>query len=464
MKSPQLAAALLAASLFAAGVSGARAATPDATFVAVNGQPITQADFDAQLARGPKAQAVLQNLVQQMLLDQYAQTNAIVVTDADISAKEDALKATTGGVSWEDTLRTHDLTEAGVRASLREQIIVERALAAQAPVTDADVSAYFDKNRTLFAPSATLAEVQARIKDTLVEQKEAPLVAGLMQTITSKATVVAGSTPDAPPATVNGVAIDRGQFDADLEADPAARTMLEQMVQAMLIEQYAKSSGMVIADKEISEREAALMASHPNGQWTQMLASQGLTEADVRELLRQQIIVDRALQSHVHVTPALIAQYFSKNSALFQTADQAQARHILVADLPVANKIEAQLKQGGNFADLARQYSIDPGSKDKGGELGWFPRGEMVPVFDHVAFTAPVGSISAPVQSQFGYHIIQVEGRKLGTKPTLAANRDRIRLILGQQQEQPFIQPFLQSLWKKATIVSNDPRFANLGQ
>jgi parvulin-like peptidyl-prolyl isomerase len=86
----------------------------------------------------------------------------------------------------------------------------------------------------------------------------------------------------------------------------------------------------------------------------------------------------------------------------------------------------------------------------------------MVPAFDKVAFSLPVGATSEPVKSPFGYHIIQVEGKQPGQTATLANSTPRIEEMLRQQQEAPLIQPFLQSLQQKATITVNDPRFADL--
>ncbi|HLX26196.1 MAG TPA: peptidylprolyl isomerase, partial [Candidatus Cybelea sp.] len=190
----------------------------------------------------------------------------------------------------------------------------------------------------------------------------------------------------------------------------------------------------------------------------------GLSEADVRSALREQVILDKALAKDVTITPAQVKDYFNKNRASFDKPEQVTARHILVPSLPLANQIEAQLKasDGKNFADLAKKYSTDPGTKDKGGELGAFRRGQMVPAFDKYAFSAPIGAISPPVKSPFGYHIIQVESRTPGQKASLASATPQIMDTLRQQQEAPLIQPFLQGLQQKATIVVNNPQFATL--
>ncbi|HKE35959.1 MAG TPA: peptidylprolyl isomerase [Candidatus Baltobacteraceae bacterium] len=276
------------------------------------------------------------------------------------------------------------------------------------------------------------------------------------------ATTLAACDNGGSIATVNGQAISKADFETKLEGSPVARNVLQQMVQEALIEDYAKNNNITVTDAEITQREDELKANFPNGSWDEMLKARNLTENDVKTALREQIILDKALAKDVTITPAQVKQYFDKNHAAFDKPEQVQARHILVPDLATANKIEAQLKAGKSFADLAKQYSTDPGSKDKGGDLGWFRRGQMVPAFDKVAFTLPVGATSQPVKSPFGYHIIQVEGKQPGQTATLANSTPRITEMLRQQQEAPLIQPFLQGLQQKATITVNDPRFADL--
>jgi peptidyl-prolyl cis-trans isomerase D len=93
--------------------------------------------------------------------------------------------------------------------------------------------------------------------------------------------------------------------------------------------------------------------------------------------------------------------------------EQVWARHILVADEATANDVRKQLVAGTDFAGLATLLSIDTGSKDKGGDLGWFGRGKMVAEFENAAFSLKVGEISQPIKSPYGYHIIQVLGHEM---------------------------------------------------
>jgi foldase protein PrsA len=263
-------------------------------------------------------------------------------------------------------------------------------------------------------------------------------------------------------ATVNGQPISYDSFNKRLQGSPMARSVLQQLVQETLIAQYAKNNNINISDADIDARENQIKANFPSGSWDEMLKARGLTEADVRAALKEQLIMDAALSKEVKITPAQIQDYFNKNHATFDKPEQVQARHILVPSLALANQIESDLKAGQNFGDLAKKYSTDPGTKDKGGDLGFFKRGQMVPAFDKYAFSAPIGQISPPIKSPFGYHIIQVEAKQPGEKATLASASQQITETLREQQEAPLTQPFLQGLVQKATINVNDPAFAGL--
>jgi foldase protein PrsA len=263
--------------------------------------------------------------------------------------------------------------------------------------------------------------------------------------------------------TVNGQGISRAQLDSKLESSPYASSVLRQLVQEDLIMQYANDHHIVISDADVAARENQVKQNFPGDQWSEMLASRGLTEQDVRDELRISLILERALGGNVHVSDAQIKQYFDKNHAAYDTAERVCASHILVSDPATAAKVEAQLKpDGSNFAQMAMKYSTDPGTKNKGGNLGCFPRGQMVPAFDEAAFALPVGKISQPVKSPFGYHIIWVTSRQPAQRATLASAYDRIKTQLTQQQESTLVEPFMANLQQNATIVANDTRYSAL--
>jgi foldase protein PrsA len=288
------------------------------------------------------------------------------------------------------------------------------------------------------------------------------LVAGIATALLTVSLAACGGGGGGNVATVNGQAVTHADLDSKLEGSPAARGVLQQMVTNDLIDQYAKDHNITVSQDEINKVEDQYKAQYPNGQWDELLKARGLTEQDVQDLIRRQVILDKAVGGNIHITEAQIKDYFNKNHAQFDKPPMARARHILVPNLQIANKVEADLKSGKDFAAEAKQYSTDPGSRDKGGELGWFRKGQMVPAFENYAFTGPIGKISPPVKSPFGYHIIQVEERKPGSTATLASAHDQIAQQLRQQQEAPLIPSFLQNLQNNAKIEINDQRFAGL--
>lgn len=288
------------------------------------------------------------------------------------------------------------------------------------------------------------------------------IAAGVATALLTVALSACSSGSSSAVVTVNGQAIPKSTLDSKLEASPAARQTLQQIVQQTLIDQYAKDNKVTVTDDEVNKRVNQLEAQYPNGQFDQLLKARGLSLDDVKSALREQIVLDKAVGANITITDAQIKAYFDKNHAQFDTPDQARARHILVPDLKMAQLVESDLKAGKDFAAEAKAHSVDPGSRDKGGELGFFRRGSMVPAFEKYAFTAPIGKISAPVKSPFGYHVIQVEERKQGQKATVASVHDQIAQLLRQRQESPLIGPFLQNLQAKANIKINDPRFDGL--
>jgi peptidyl-prolyl cis-trans isomerase D len=172
------------------------------------------------------------------------------------------------------------------------------------------------------------------------------------------------------------------------------------------------------------------------------------------------------LQKNTTIPDADLENYYQTHIQLYQVPDRVHAEHILfmtvgktsaeVAEIKTqAEKVLEMVKKGGDFSKLAKQYSEDPGSKDKGGDLGWILKGQTVPEFQQVAFSLPIGQVSGLVQTQYGFHIIKVLGKETAhtksfdeVKPTILANMlaDRV------QQESEQISD------KMADIVRNSSR------
>jgi len=106
--------------------------------------------------------------------------------------------------------------------------------------------------------------------------------------------------------------------------------------------------------------------------------------------------------------------------------EEVRARHILVESKDKARDLFEKLAHGSDFAQLAKEHSKDPGSKDQGGELGYFTRGQMVPQFEEAAFKLKKGEVGEPFQSQFGWHIVRVDERRQRSAPPFEAVKDRV--------------------------------------
>jgi len=258
--------------------------------------------------------------------------------------------------------------------------------------------------------------------------------------------------------TVNGEKITKGQLDDRLEGQ-AGKPTLQQMVDQALVLQYANQNHIVVSDKEIQDQLNQLMARFPPGQFDTILKNQGLTMDDAKTIVKVQQIIKKAVDKNINVTDAQVADFYNRNKTLFSTPPQVRARHILVKTKAEADSIEAKLHSGGNFAALAQQYSTDPSSKAKGGDLGFFSQTQMVVPFANVAFSLAPGQISQPVQTQFGWHIIQVEEKRPAHNDSLAEAAPKVRQNLIQQQETTQGGPFIEGLRKAAKIDISDQRF-----
>jgi foldase protein PrsA len=263
-------------------------------------------------------------------------------------------------------------------------------------------------------------------------------------------------------AAVNGQGISRADFDHKLESSPAAKQVLGQLVQQQLLDQYARDKKIEATQAEIDKKKDETKARMQPGQFEQVVKSQGLTDADLNQIFKQQVVIEKAVAPQVHVSESDLKAYFDKNHTLFDKPAQVRARHILVADAAKAKEVLAKIKAGGSWDALAKQYSTDPSSKDKGGELGFFGRGQMVGPFQDAAFGANVGQVVGPVKSPFGYHIIQVEEKKPAQKGSFASAHDTIKTQLTQQQQGTVVPVFLQKLRADAKIEIYDDRYKDL--
>jgi peptidyl-prolyl cis-trans isomerase C len=239
-------------------------------------------------------------------------------------------------------------------------------------------------------------------------------------------------------ATVNGKPITANMMSAyvrsqtngqDIQLNDLQRqAVLKSMVNMELLAQAARKDGV-----DRKPEVAADITMNDNGL---------LAQADVMQYLKDHQPTDAQLQ----------AAYQEQVKGV--DTHEYKARHILVKDEAQAKDIITQLGKGGNFAALAKKYSLDPGSKDTGGDLGdWFPGSSMVPEFGAALATLKKGEYTKePVQSKYGWHVIQLEDVRSQPAPTFEQMHEK----LAEQMQRKAMSDYLDQLRTGAKVVMKD--------
>lgn len=255
-------------------------------------------------------------------------------------------------------------------------------------------------------------------------------------------------------------------------APPASfyRDVLNGMIARSLFLQEAKAQGIQADAKEVDQKVAELKSRFPTPEaFQQALASQGLTEQVLRTQAQTQLTVEKYVQSRVFdkvsVTDQQAKTFYDQNQARMKQPEKVRLRHILIRvdeSAPEADKAKARekadsllarVKGGEDFAKLAQENSDDPGSKARGGELPPMGRGETVPPFEQAAFALQKpNDLSPVVQSQFGYHIIQLLERLPESQVPFEQAKGQIVQMLRQQQAQKQLEAQVQALKAKGKV------------
>jgi peptidyl-prolyl cis-trans isomerase C len=153
------------------------------------------------------------------------------------------------------------------------------------------------------------------------------------------------------------------------------------------------------------------------------------------------------------VTDAEARKFYDSQVAQIKPEEEIKTRHILVESEDQAKQIREKIAHGASFTQMAKEHSKDPGTKDEGGELGYFGRGQMVPQFEEAAFKLQKGDLSEPVQTQFGWHLIQLDDRRERKPPEFDAVKDRLVAAMVHRKALEIVN----ELREKAKIEYIDP-------
>jgi peptidyl-prolyl cis-trans isomerase C len=283
-------------------------------------------------------------------------------------------------------------------------------------------------------------------------------------------------------ARVNGDAITKAEFEGAVhevesqegrpvpadQRDRVLRGVLDNMIAFRLLTQEARQRHVVVSDADIDTQLAGMKKQFPTEQaFQQALKAQHMTPEKLRDTARSNLVVRKLLQdevmSKIDIKPSDLSAFYEKNPDKFQQPEAVHAAHILIivpaeADAAAKAALKARAtealkaaKSGKDFAALARQYSQDA-SAQHGGDLGFFPKGQMVPAFDAAAFALKPGEISDLVETEFGFHIIKLTEKRAGRIVPLAEVKDRLEGFLKQRKQQELVQQYLLGLKAKYRV------------
>lgn len=314
------------------------------------------------------------------------------------------------------------------------------------------------------------------------------LVAALVGMVLIPAAGVASEekTPEADRvAVVNGEPITRAALEQEMtpvrqrmgmtgenvdeaRLEELQKQVLDNLIRRELIFQESQKKGFTVEEAAVEERLSALKGRFPNPQqFEQMMAQMNFTEDILKRQIREQLTIQKFVESeiveNIDIAEADAKAYYEENPDQFEQPEQVHARHILIkveenageeARAEARKRIESvqqKLEEGEEFSALAEEYSEGP-SKSRGGDLGFFSRGQMVQPFEEAAFAMEPGEVSDIVETRFGFHLIQVvEGKAAGTQ-SYAEARPRIEQMLKNQRIQAELDQYIEQLREKAEI------------
>lgn len=343
----------------------------------------------------------------------------------------------------------------------------------------------------------TAAGIQANIvmgADTISNTVKADSAETQVAKAKTEAAPVKAEVPQAQPAEVvakvNGTAITHAELDRAVqmllaqsqvpqELSPeikkqAEDSALEQLISAELL--YQK--GIKLEIKDLNKQVEAKLSQGKTrfstpAEYEAALKANNLTEKDLREIIRKDVVINNLFEKEIAgkivVSEAEVKKFYEENQDKFKKPETYHASHILIGADPQAKpeekkkareKAEALQKRvaaGEDFAALAKAESSCP-SKDNGGDLGTFGKGEMVPEFEKALDGLKPGQISGVVETQFGYHIIKLIEKKDAGSVGLAEVKDQIENYLKQTKTQQVVLDYVKELRSKATVEKPTPK------
>lgn len=231
---------------------------------------------------------------------------------------------------------------------------------------------------------------------------------------------------------------------------------LDGLISQKVVELEAKKQNITVTEQDTQKELDKYYAQYGGEEvFKQALTQSGYTLEQVKKDMELTVKLNKLLEPRIKISEDEKKKYFEENKATFGQPKQVKASHILVETEDKAKEIKEKLAKGEDFAKLAKENSTDPGSKENGGDLGFFGSGQMVKEFEDAANALKVGEISAPVKTEYGYHIIKVTETKDAKEANFEESKDKITDTLKEQKMQTEYGAWMQEVYTKYKIENS---------
>jgi parvulin-like peptidyl-prolyl isomerase len=250
--------------------------------------------------------------------------------------------------------------------------------------------------------------------------------------------------------------VDFSKGDAARQRQQVARSVLDQLIERTLILQEARRTGRLSSDAAVEDRLRQIAQAFPSPEeFDRALQQQGVSRAELRDRVRFELTVRRILDDLRVPAPTdqEARAYFQAHREAFDEPERVRVRHVLLRTEAEARVALARLRAGESFAQVAKELSQDPGTRDRGGEVGLVAPGQTVPEFEQVAFRLKPGELSEPVRTSFGYHIVQVTEKLPAKKATWEGVRQQVLELLRENKRREAFEAWVKELRGRAKIA-----------
>ncbi len=250
-------------------------------------------------------------------------------------------------------------------------------------------------------------------------------------------------------------------YQMEIDRDLYGEEILDQLIEEKLLLQEVEKKEINVDQEEIDTQYSeftSMLAMSYGGQDTmdEEMQKAGLSDDDFKGLIADLTTISGLIDSvtgDVQISDDAVRTYYDDNPDEFITPESVRASHILVKEEAVAQEVLEKLQNGGDFAALAKEYSVDEANSDSGGDLGYFTYGDMVEEFEEAAFALDVDEISGIVETEFGYHIIKLTDYMEENALTFEEAKELVRQRLISIEQEKIFATYVDSLWDTAEIV-----------